>query len=63
MGLRLSALIFPGVRYTASTRRRRKGQLSGGAVLLALLAIYIPIALAVTYWRVSLPVVASPSPF
>lgn len=61
MPLRVSIPIFPGVRYTASTRsrRRRKGEPNGCAVMIGLLLAGDALFLAIKYWYVTVPVLAA----
>jgi hypothetical protein len=56
MGLRISIPVFPGVRYTASSRRRRKGELNPFAVFVVFMAIAIPISFAIKYWQWTLTI-------
>ena len=56
MGLRISIPIAPGVRYTASSRRRRKGEPSVLAAFVVFMAIAIPISFAIKYWQWTLTI-------
>ncbi|MBV8996334.1 MAG: hypothetical protein JO287_22110 [Pseudonocardiales bacterium] len=56
MGLRISVPIAPGVRYTASSRRRRKGEPRVGAAFVISMAIAIPTAFAIQYWQWTLAI-------
>jgi len=49
--VRISFPVFPGVRVSGRLGSRRQRQASGCAWLLLLMAIYIPIALAIKYWQ------------
>jgi len=52
---RVSIPIFPGVRYTASTRRRRPGEPSGCAPILVIFALATIVSAAIQYWYISVP--------